>query len=65
MVRNDSISDNKKFLDIISYGKTYYFINGKLIKFNYINDWFYAKNKHNMYFATIRQKQREIIYINN
>ena len=52
MVRNDGTPDNKKFLDIVPHGKTYHFINGKLIESNYVSDRFYAENKHNIYFAT-------------
>ncbi len=52
IVRNDSISDNKKFLDIIPCSKTYHFINRKLIEFNYMSNWFYVENKYNIYFAT-------------
>src|SRR2546421_12014193 len=52
VVRNDSTPDNKKFLDIVPRGKTYHFINGKLIESNYVSDRFYAENKHNIYFAT-------------
>ena len=51
-MRNDGTPDNKKFLDIIPCGKTYHFINGKLIESNYVSDRFYTENKHNIYFAT-------------
>ena len=51
-VRNDGTPDDKKFLDIVPRGKTYHFINGKLIESNYVSDRFYAENKHNIYFAT-------------
>ncbi len=52
VVRNDDTSDDKKFLDIVPHGKTYHFINEKLIESNYVSDRFYAENKHNIYFAT-------------
>ena len=52
VVRNDGTPDDKKFLDIVPRGKTYHFINGKLIESNYVSDRFYAENKHNIYFAT-------------
>ena len=52
MMRNDGTPDNKKFLNIVPCGKTYHFINGKLIESNYVRDQFYAENKHNIYFAT-------------
>jgi len=51
-VRNDGTPDDKKFLDIVPRDKTYHFINEKLIESNYVSDRFYAKNKHNIYFAT-------------
>ena len=50
-MRNDDTPDDKKFLDIVSYGKTYHFINGKLIESNYVSNRFYVENKHNIYFA--------------
>src|SRR5207237_8100014 len=37
-VRNDGTPDDKKFLDIVPRGKTYHFINGKLIESNYVSD---------------------------
>ena len=52
MVRNDGTPDNKKFLDIVPRGKTYHFINGKLIESNYVSEQFYVENRHNIYFAT-------------
>ena len=52
MVKNDGTPDNKKFLDIVPHGKTYHFINGKLIESNYVSDQFYVENRHNIYFAT-------------
>ena len=51
-VRNDGTPDNKKFLDIVPRGKTYHFINGKLIESNYVSDRFYVDNRHNIYSAT-------------
>ena len=48
-MRHDIISNEKKFLGIISYGKNYYFINRNLIKFNYKANSFYLKNTHNLY----------------
>ncbi len=56
VVRNDGTPNNKKFLDIVPRDKTYHFINGKLIKSNYVSDQFYTENKHNIYFATIWAK---------
>ena len=53
MVRNNGTPDNKKFLNIVPRDKTYYFINGKLIEFNYLSNWFYVENRHNIYFAII------------
>jgi hypothetical protein len=32
VVKNDDTPDNKKFLDIILYGRIYYFVNRKLIE---------------------------------
>jgi len=52
VVRNDGTPDNKKFLDIVPHGKTYHFINGKLIESNYVSDRFYVENRHNIYSAT-------------
>ena len=52
VVRNNGTPDNKKFLDIVPHGKTYHFINGKLIESNYMSGRFYAENKYNIYFAT-------------
>ena len=52
VVRNDGTPDNKKFLDIVPRGKTYHFINGKLIESNYVSDRFYVDNRHNIYSAT-------------
>ena len=43
-VRNDGTPDNMKFLGMVPCGKTYYFINGKLIESNYVNDQFYVEN---------------------
>jgi hypothetical protein len=37
---------------MVSRGKTYYFINGKLIESNYVIDQFYVENQHNIYFTT-------------
>ena len=51
-MRNDGTPDDKKFLDIVPRGKTYHFINGKLIESNYVSDRFYVENKYNIYFAT-------------
>ncbi|GET61028.1 hypothetical protein GLOIN_2v1846829 [Rhizophagus irregularis DAOM 181602=DAOM 197198] len=51
-VRNDGTPDDKKFLDIVPRGKTYHFINGKLIESNYVSNQFYVENRHNIYFAT-------------
>ena len=51
-MRNDGTPNDKKFLDIVPRDKTYHFINEKLIESNYVSDRFYAKNKHNIYFAT-------------
>jgi len=50
-VRNDGTPDDKKFLDIVPRGKTYHFINGKLIESNYVIDQFYVENQHNIYFT--------------
>ena len=63
-VRNDGTPDNKKFLDIVPCGKTYYFINEKLIESNYVSDQFYVENKHNIYFATTwtYEKRFQLIY---
>ena len=52
VMRNDGTPDNKKFLDIVPRGKTYHFINGKLIESNYVSDRFYVDNRHNIYSAT-------------
>jgi hypothetical protein len=52
VVRNDGTPDNMKFLGMVPRGKTYYFINGKLIESNYTIDQFYVENQHNIYFAT-------------
>ena len=52
VVRNDGISNEKKFLGIVPRSRTYHFINGKLIESNYKSDQFYMENKHNIYFAT-------------
>ena len=57
-MRNDGTPDNKKFLDIVPCGKTYHFINGKLIESNYVSDRFYVENKHNIYFATTWAKAK-------
>jgi len=63
IVRNDGIPDNKKFLDIVLYSKTYYFINKKLIESNYVRDWFYVENRHNIYFAiTWTEAKRNQLY---
>ena len=51
-VRNDGTPDNMKFLGMVPRGKTYYFINGKLIESNYVADQFYVENRHNIYFNT-------------
>ena len=40
-----------KFLGMVPRGKTYYFINEKLIESNYVSDRFYVENKHNIYFT--------------
>src|SRR5205814_10307174 len=47
VVRNDGTPDDKNLR-----GKTYHFINGKLIESNYVSDRFYVENKYNIYFAT-------------
>ncbi len=52
-MKNNSIFNDKKFLDIISCNKVYHFINKKLIKSNYMSDRFYVKNKYNIYFTII------------
>ena len=51
-MRNDDISDNIKFLGMIPHGKTYHFINRKLIESNYVINQFYVENQHNIYFTT-------------
>ena len=48
-MRNNGIPDEKKFLGIVSHGRTYYFINRKLIESNYKSDQFYIENKDNMH----------------
>jgi hypothetical protein len=53
VMRNNGTPDDKKFLDIVPHGRTYYFINGKLIESNYKIDYFYMENQYNIYFATI------------
>jgi len=40
VVKNDVISNKKKFLSIVPHGKTYHFINEKLIESNYMSDQF-------------------------
>ena len=57
-VRNDDTPDDKKFLDIVPRGKTYHFINGKLIESNYVSDRFYVENRHNIYSATTWAKAK-------
>ena len=54
VVRNDGTPDNKKFLDIVPRGKTYHFINGKLIESNYVRDRF-AKPFINLYAIYLNQ----------
>ena len=65
VVRNDGIPDNKKFLDIVPRGKTYHFINGKLIESNYVSDRFYVEIGITFILLLLGQKRREISYIDD
>src|SRR5256885_16100043 len=65
VVRNDGTPDDKKFLDIVPRGKTYHFINGKLIESNYVSDRFYVENKYNIILLLLGQKRREISYMDD
>ena len=56
-VRNDGTPDDKKFLDIVPHGKTYHFINGKLIESNYVSNRFYVENKHNIFRLVFKYNQ--------
>ena len=62
-MRNNNIPIKKKFLNIISHIRIYYFINRKLIESNYKSDQFYMENKHNIYFTTIwTEAKRNLLY---
>ncbi len=63
VIRNNGISNKKKFLDIVPCSRIYYFINRKLIESNYKSDQFYMENKHNIYFTTIwTEAKRNLLY---
>ena len=64
MVRSDKISDRWKYLDIISHDEGYYYINKKLIKFNWKVDFFNSLYRHTLYSARtwVEEKWNQLAY---
>jgi hypothetical protein len=64
VVRNDGTPDRWKYLGIIPFGEAYYYINGKLVKFNWKSDYFNMLYNHTLYspITWAEEKKNQLLY---